>query len=154
MSLKHIPVVVRLYPKEVDAADAMKELRVDRHNIDKELLRQPGKYAWWSALYCEAELKSARLHEKLERLESKLFRHYIRKRKRSRRVSDIKHAIMKDSSYLKLRERVLYWDHAARLLKHIVRAFDQRLSGLQTYSANQRKEWKEAEESSGRHHKH
>ena len=141
MSIKHIPVVVRLYPDEVEKADAMKELKVDRHNIDKELLKQPGKYAWWSALYSESEFKAAKLHEKLERMESKLFRHYIRKKHRSRRVSDIKHAIMVDKDYLRLRERVLYWDHAARLLKHIVRAFDQRLSGLQTYSANQRRDW-------------
>ncbi len=154
MSLKSIPIVIRLHSHQIESADAMKDLAIDKHRIDKALLKQPATYAWYAALYSEAEAKSAELHERQERMESKLFREYMRKVGKSRRVSDVKHAIMKDKDYLRLRDRVLLWDNSARVLKHIVRAFDQRLSVLQSYSANQRRDWRAEDEiNSKKHHR-
>jgi hypothetical protein len=143
MSLKHAPVVIQLYPEEVSKADLVRELRINKHNLDRELLRQPGAYAWWAALYSETAAKANALRERLEHVESKLAIRLGRKlriKNKYFRVSDLQHYIKRDPVYRKLKSRLRRWEDSERLLKYGVRAFEQRKDVLQSYCANQRRE--------------
>ena len=77
--LRKIPVVIRLDPERVDQSDLSKELRIDKLNLDNELLRQPSKYIWWAALYAETISKCELLREKLDILDSNLSLKYAKK---------------------------------------------------------------------------
>ncbi len=143
MRLKHIPVVVRLYPKEMHRSDLMAELKVDRHNIDAELRRQPARYMFWAALYSSVAAKADMLQEKLDQLEAGLFRQYSKK---ARRVTDIRQIVSLNHEYQILRASLRRWRSSERLLKYGVRAFEQRKDILMAYNANLRAEKKVAEE--------
>jgi hypothetical protein len=136
---KHAPVIVKLYEQEVHEADLMRELRVDKHRIDEELLRQPGKYAWWGSLYTEVSSKVELLDMRLEEMYGELARHYYQKHGKLK-ATDLKHYILANPKYQKLRRRLWQWRKSQSFLKHAVRAFDQRLNSLQSYAADQRKE--------------
>lgn len=139
---KHAPVVVQLYEGEVHKADLLRELRIDRHQIDREILKQPGKYAWWGALHSEVAAKVERLEIELDHLYSKLYVLYTnsRDKKTRMRVTEVKHLIEVNSMYHKLRKKLWRWRKSERFLKHAVRAFDQRLYALQSRAADQRRE--------------
>jgi hypothetical protein len=143
--LRRIPVLVQLYPKDLHEADLMKELKIDRHNLDKELLRQPSRYAFWAALYATVSARVALLQEKLDQKEAELFIFYARNKK-AKRVSDIKFHVLRNSDFQELRARLRKWQDSERTLKYAERAFTQRLSALQTVSANVRREWKSEED--------
>lgn len=136
----HAPVIVHLSEKEVHEADLLRELRIDRHQIDRELLRQPGKFAWWGSLYSEVAAKVERLEIDLDQLYAKLYVHYTKHREEKLRVTELKHLIELHPKYQKLRKRLWRWRKSERFLKHAVRAFDQRLYSLQSRAADQRRE--------------
>ena len=141
MPLKKVPVVVRLSPKQVHEADLMEELRINPDSLDRELLRQPAKYAWWAALYSETASKVELLRQKRERLEGKLFvKLRAQNSRRGVRVKDINHLVHRDGRYRKLSRRLRRWESAERLLKFAERAFSQRKDVLMALNANQRRE--------------
>lgn len=146
MAIKKLPVIIQLYPEEVHKADLLRELRIDKHDLDRELLKQPGAYAWWAALYSEAAAKVELLQEKLERLEARLFIRYL-KRMKSRGnakyvpAGNINKLVVLNPKYIALRAKVRQWKDAERVLKYsAVRGFEQRKDVIQSYCANQRRE--------------
>lgn len=139
-SYKHAPVVVRLYEKEVHEADLLRELRIDRHQIDRELLRQPGKFAWWSSLHSEIAAKVELLEIELDQMYATLYVHFLGKKDGKMKVTEVKHLIELHPDYEKLRKKLWTWRKSERFLKGAVRAFDQRLYALQSSAADQRKE--------------
>jgi len=137
--LRHAPVVIQLRPTEVYKADLLKELRVDRTRIDRELLHQPGKYAWWASLSAQVAATVSELEEKLEHLEAKLSKER-RARGKPIRVGDMKMGFWDSTRYRKLRAKLRHWEDSARFLEKSERAFQQRASMLQSFNANMRKE--------------
>ena len=150
MSLRHTPVVVRLSEKDVEKSDLMRELRIDRHRLGHELLRQPGKFGWWASLYAEVESKAEILEIRLEEMFGELARHYLRKYKGKLKATELKHRIVGNAEYQKLRRRLWRWKKSERFLKGAVRAFEQRKDVLQSYAADRRKE-RESEPKVRRH---
>lgn len=147
--MKHAPIVISLYPNEVQKADLIKALKIDRHAVDRELLRQPAKYVWWSTLYSEVSRKVDSLEEKLGRLEARLavqFTKDLRSRSKKYRVSDVKFYIANNSKYQRLQTKLRRWKASERILKYAERGFTQRASMLQSYCANTRRERKVTED--------
>lgn len=138
--LKRIPVVIRLYPQDIHKADLMRELRIDKHNLDRELIRQPARYAFWASLYSVVAAKVAFLQERLDNLEAKLFIEYARDKK-ARRVSDIKFHVLRNPDFQILKSKLRRWQDSERNLKYGMRGFEQRKDVLQTLAANHRREW-------------
>jgi len=135
--LNKIPVVIQLRLEQIQKADLQEELRIDKFNLEKELRRQPGRYMWWAALYSEASAKVELLKDKLDHLESKLFSRYA---KNHDRVSDVKHRVILDLEYQKLKSRLRRWQDSERLLKYAEKAFSQRAMAIMGINANLRKE--------------
>jgi predicted nucleic acid-binding Zn-ribbon protein len=141
--LKHLPVVIQLYESEISEADLIKELKVDKHRIDRELLRQPGLYAWWAALYSASAEKCEKLQMRMERLQAQLSTEATRKLKtRSKyvRAGEVQDLVKNNKELKRMQERLLRWRSAERQLKYAVRAFEQRKDVIQSYCANQRRE--------------
>lgn len=153
MKLKKAPVIVNLHPEEVYRADLMKELKINPHDIDRQLLRQPGKYAWWAALYSEVAAKVEQLEIELDKLQGRLALRYAKGRKKGFRVTDIKNQISVNPRYNILRQRLWRWRKSERFLKYsAVRGFEQRKDVIQSYCANQRRE-REAEPITKKRHR-
>jgi len=153
--LKRLPVVIQLYPDEVHKADLIRELKIDRHQLDRELIRQPTLYAWWASLYSAVASRAAKYREQLEQLDARLSVRFSRKLRFGRtylRAGEVKHHVLLSARYQKIKARVRRWDDAERQLKHAVRAFEQRKDCLQTYCANERRE-RDAEPKVKRHHR-
>lgn len=141
--LKRLPVVIQLYASEVEKADLIQELRVDKHRMDRELLRQPGLYAWWAALYSASVDKCEKLQLRLERLEARLTTEVSRRLKAKSkyvRAGEVTAEVRNDKELQRMQERLLRWRSAERELKYAVRAFEQRKDVIQSYCANQRRE--------------
>jgi len=143
--MNHAPVVIRLYPKEVQKADLIQALKIDRHNLERELLKQPGKYVWWATLYSEVSRRVDSLEEKLGRLEAKLAIEFT-EGKKSYKVRDVKYYIANSHRYQKLQTELRHWKASERTLKFAEKGFTQRASMLQSYSANTRGERKATED--------
>jgi hypothetical protein len=140
MKKRKIPVIIRLQEDQVFKADLLKEVRIDRHRLTRELIRQPGKYAFWAAMYSKASERVALYEERLATLESQLFIRYS-KSERKQRVSDIKHLVAVNQEYRILKSKVRKWKDYERHLKFAEKSFQQRLYALQSINANVRKEW-------------
>lgn len=139
--LNKIPIVVQLYPQQVHEADLMRELKIDKLNLDREMRRQPSRYAFWAALYSVVAAKVAFLQEKLERTEARLFIRYA-KAGVAKRVSDIKFHVIRNSEYAELKSKLRRWQDSERILKYsAMRGFEQRTFMLQALAANKRREW-------------
>src|SRR5277367_2222632 len=95
IKLRKVPVLVQIYPQQIHEADLMKELRIDRHNLDRELERQPRKYGFWAALYAEVAAKVTFLQEKLDVLEANLFIRYA-KSGVAKRKTDLKFYVIRN----------------------------------------------------------
>jgi hypothetical protein len=147
--MKRTPVVIQLYPKEIEKADLMKELRIQKHNLGSALRRQPGLYAWWSGLYSEVSAKTARIRERLEYLEARkaiAFSKKLRRKHIRHTVSDIKHYVSLSPEIRGLRKKLLRWENSERILKHAVRSFEQRKDVIMALNANVRAERKSEDE--------
>jgi len=140
--LDSIPIVVRLDAKRVHTADLLRELRVDKFHLEREILEQAGKYAWWATLYAEVEAKCELLREKLEGLEARLAHNFVEGSEAKHRVTDVKYYVRQNGKYATLRRRLRHWENALRTLKYAEKAWMQRAGLLQTYSANQRQDKK------------
>ncbi|SRR6266550_6187960 len=140
-NLKKIPIIVQLYPQQVHEADLMRELKIDKLNLDRELRRQPARYAFWAALYSAVAARVESLKEKLERVEANLFIKYA-KSGVAKRVSDIKFHVIRNPEYADLKSRLRKWQDSERVLKYsAMRGFEQRTFMLQAIAANKRREW-------------
>lgn len=139
--LKNVPIIVQLYPQQVHEADLMRELRIDKLNIDRELRNHSTHYAFWAALYSEVAAKVALLKEKLEKVEARLFIKYARSNV-AKRKTDLKYHVTINSEYAELKSRLRKWEDSERVLKYsAVRGFEQRTFMLQALAANKRQEW-------------
>ena len=142
--LRKIPVVIRLDPERIEKSDLSKELRINKLDLDDELLRQPGKYAWWAALYAETVAKCELFRERLDILESKLSLKYgkqlAEQRGKRAKSTDIRHHVRTDLDHISLRGKLRRWEAAERLFKYAERAFSQRKDVLMGYNANVRSE--------------
>jgi hypothetical protein len=150
--LKHAPVVIQLYPSEIEKSDLLKELRIDKNNLSRALIRQPGLYAWWSSLYSEVVDKTANFAAELEVAEAKKaikLTKKFREMGRKHTVSDIKHYVSISPKIRELRKELRIWQNSERILKHAVRSFEQRKDVLMALNANLRAEKKSEEEGGG-----
>lgn len=140
--LKHLPIIVRLSDNDVRNLDLMKALHIDRFDLDRQLARQPGLYAYWSSLYSMASAKVSRLKEDLEHLEARLYIRIVQEHRNEGgfRVTDVKQHVIVNPKYRRLQRRLRHWMDAERHLKFAEKAFDQRMHALQSINANTRRE--------------
>lgn len=139
--LKKAPVLVQIYPDDIHKSDLMKELKIDRHKLDRELMQQPARYAFWAFLYSAVSAKVSFLQEQLDAMEADLFVLYA-KRQSARRVSDIKFHVQQNPLFKALKARLRRWQDSERVLKYAERAFQQRKDVLMAINANYRSEKK------------
>jgi len=140
--LSKIPVVVQLYPDDVYKADLAKALKIDKHNLTNELVRQPALYGFWSALYSVVSAKVAFLQEQLENLDADLFKFYLLK-KHVKKPTDIKNYIRDNPRFQMAKKKLRKWQEAERNLKYAEKAFQQRFSVLMAINANKRQDKKQ-----------
>ena len=133
--LKHIPVVVQLYPQDIHKADLMRELKINPLNLDRELERQAARYAFWSSLHSAVAAKTARLQELLDNLEAKL---YVKYSSSVSRTTDIKLHVKNNEKFQSLRAKLRRWANSERTLKGAVKSFEQRKDLLMALNANKR----------------
>jgi hypothetical protein len=138
--LKKVPILIQLYPDDVYNADLTKALKIDRHNLSRELLNQPALYGFWTSLYCVVSEKVTLLREQVDQHESFLSREYVRKFGNKNRVGDMRHFIAKDERLVMLKKKLRLWQNSERLLKYAERAFEQRLNVLMAINANKRQD--------------
>jgi len=119
-----------------------KELKIDRHSLNNELVRQSALYGFWSGLYAIVSAKVAFLEEQVDHMESKLFKHY-RIDKHIKKVTDIKYLINGRSEYQTIKTRLRRWKDSERQLKYAERAFSQRKDILMAINANRRQDKKQ-----------
>ena len=132
--LKHLPIIVRLSDKEVKQSDLMRELRIDHANIDRQLARQPGRYAYWSQLYATIAAKVSKYKEDLESLEADVFTDFLGT------VTEKRTAVKQNREYKELKAKLRRWENAERHAKFAERALEHKLSVLMALNANQRRE--------------
>jgi hypothetical protein len=135
--LNKIPILVQLYPEDVYKSDLAKALKIDRHNLTNELLKQPALYGFWAGLYSIVSARVAFLIEQLENLEGELFKYY-RIDKHISKPTDIKHFIQRNPKHQEARKKLRRWQDAERTLKYAERAFSQRKDILMAINANRR----------------
>lgn len=135
--LKKLPVVVRFSDSEVKKYDLMKELKVDRMNLDEQLARQPRLYAKWSELYATASARVAKLKETLEKLEAQLHIQYIEE---GYKYTEAKHKVLLNKKYQLYQIRLRRWTSAEKHLQYASKSFEQRLTAMICLNANVRKE--------------
>jgi hypothetical protein len=140
--IKKLPVIVQLYDTDVHKSNLLKELKIDPHNLDLQLSRQPGRYAFWSELYATVSARVSRLKEELETLEARLYIRTIKKHRGEKgfRVTDAKQFVYIHPKYRRLRKRLRVWMDSERYLRYAEKSFDQRLHCLQSICANTRRE--------------
>jgi len=132
--IKKLPVVVHLSDSDVKELDLMKELRVDKFNLDRQLMQYAQRYGYWAELYASASAKVSKLREDLESLEAELFG------RSGGNVTDKRFWIKRHPRYRAVRKRLRKWEDAERFLKFAEKAFDKKLSVLMCLNANERKE--------------
>jgi hypothetical protein len=136
--LKFIPVVVQLYPQQVHEADLMRELKIDSHRLDRELMRQPARYAFWASLYSTVAAKVEQLKEELDNLEAKLSIRYS-SNGGAKRKYELKYHVVRNKEFQHLRSRLRRWMDSERTLKYgAMRGFEHRLSCIMALNANRR----------------
>ena len=135
--LSKIPVIVQLYPDDIYKSDLAKALKVDKHNLTNELVRQPALYGFWASLYSTVSAKVEFLKEQLDNLDSDLFKYYLLE-KHIKKPTDIKHYINSNSKYQKAKKKLRRWQEAERHLKYAEKAFQQRFGVLMALNANKR----------------
>ena len=74
--IRRAPFVLRIRETDVEQSDLLKELKIDKHKLDRNLLEQPGVYAWWSGLLAEVSSKADKLDMELEELYAELAGEY------------------------------------------------------------------------------
>jgi hypothetical protein len=136
--LAEIPVVVQIYPQQIHEADLMRELRVDKHSLDRELERNPRRYGFWAALYSEVSAKVSDLEDRLAVLEANLFIKYA-KANVAKRKTDLKFYVVRNEKYMKLKRRLRNWQNSERTLKYsAMRGIEMKQSSLMALNANRR----------------
>lgn len=140
--LKHLPIIVRLSDDEVSKSDLMRELRIEHSDIDRQLARQPGRYAYWSQLYATTAARVSKLREDLEALEARLYIRAIKQHRGEKgfKVTDARQYAALHPKYLRLRRKLRHWMDAERHAKFAERALEHKLSVLMALNANQRRE--------------
>lgn len=139
--LSTVPVLIQLYPEDIHRANLTKELKIDKDNLDRELLRQPARYGFWSALYSVVSAKVAMLEERKEIMESDLFKRF-KVDKGYKKVTDIKYLINRNQEFRAMKSMLRKWKDSERILKYAEKAFQQRLSVLMAVNANRRQDKK------------
>lgn len=136
--VRKVPIIVQIYPQQIHEADLMRELKVDKHNLDRELERQPRRYGFWGALYSEVSAKVSMLEDKLAVLEANLFIKYA-KSGVAKRKTDLKFYVVRNEKYQALKRRLRNWQNSERTLKYsALKGLEQKASMLMALNANRR----------------
>lgn len=119
-------------------------LRIDEHNLEIEINKQPAKYIYWASIleklrsYLEAaELKEERIRASLyEKARESL----IEKGTPKPTKDQIESWILLQEDYVEVREQVLIYQKFVKHLSFVVKALEQRHSMLVQLSALKRDE--------------
>lgn len=138
--LKKIPIVIRLNPDSIYNSDLQKELKIDRHRLKTELLRQAGRYAWWVSLHSEVLAKCEEIEDSVELLKSQLFLKYAKEEGKGTRKYDLVHRVNLNPKYQIAKARLRKWKKAERILRGAEKSWSQRQVMLQMLYSRERKE--------------
>lgn len=117
--------------------DTLKELRIDRHNLDEEIIKQAAHYAFFDVLYEYARSQRLDLEAKVERREyvvEQETRAAAAKSNQKTTEGSIKVAVRNDEERLHLLEELQEADAYERLLGAMVSALTQRQNMLTALS--------------------
>ena len=116
-------------------------LQIDQDDLNEELVRQPGKYAWVAFLY---ELASHVRNQK-EHNVKRMYAHsddtYRRCLEGKISENRVAQAIEKDEDYIDAVDDYLEWKMKCGLLGKACRAMEHRRDSLLALNVNLRKEW-------------
>ena len=115
--------------------DLQKELRIDEHRLEQEMIEQPSKYIYWSSI-----LEKLRLYQEQCELDLEFLLGRLDKEARehlmvtgTKPTKDSVEAYIKRSNEYKIaKEKCNYYDYLVRRLQFIVKSLEQRKDMLQS----------------------
>ena len=116
-------------------------LHIDSDDMNNELVRQPGKYAWVAFLSELAEDVRRRRECQVKRVYAERDENYRRYLDGKPSEARIKQAIERDQDYLDAVDDHLEWKLKCGLLGKACQAMEHRRDSLLALNVNLRKEW-------------
>jgi len=118
-------------------SDLVKDLKIDKDNINEELMNQPLLYRKWSKILAEAN-RNVRIFEvELLRVKARAHAKYSQIGKK---VKEVESLVMLDDDVVEVYDELVEAEELAENLKGIVVSFRQRHDSLREVSMNLRKE--------------
>jgi len=135
-------IVIKLNKDYAVNTDA--ELKIDKNDINEELMKQPSKIAWFSVLYALAIEKRDGIKNDLEFVEAELDK-AVRSNPTSYGIDkmtegSIAAASHSDELWIKTKTDLIAANRDVNILSGVVNAFDHRKDMLVTLCANMRQE--------------
>lgn len=131
------------YNKQELTYSISNELAVDETNYQQEYLKQPAKYAFWSAVLQSAKLNLAAKTHELENVHAALYQG-INKQLQDAKVRPTKDLIesyiVLQDSYKKALKQVDICEYSVGQVTYLVKAFEQRKDMLISYGSEMRRD--------------
>lgn len=118
--------------------DLKAELAINEDNLDREMLEQPSKYVYWSAILERIKLFQENSDLELDLLMAELDQEarevMTAPESKIKPTKDSVDAYIKRTEKFRIaKEKCNYYDYLARRINFIVRSFEQRKDMLQSY---------------------
>lgn len=121
---------------QLEVFNLKEELKVNEINLQEEMLKQPGKYIYWSALLEKLKYYQEGKELEIEQREAELepvARQELKKEETKPTKDMIAAYIKRDETYQKLQADLLTYNFIVGKIGRIVKAFEQRKDMLQSY---------------------
>lgn len=130
--------IVRLVDEngQLEVFNLKEELRVNEHNLLKEMLEQPGKYIYWSSVLEKLKYYQESRELALERREAELepiARTELKKVETKPTKDMIAAYVKRDEQYQNIQDELQAYSLIVGKVTRIVKAFEQRKDMLQSY---------------------
>jgi len=121
---------------QVESFNLKEELKVNEHNLLKEMLEQPGKYIYWASVLEKLKFYQESKELSLERREAEL-EPIARKELKAEETKPTKDMIAayikRDEQYQQIQNELQTYNLIIGKVSRIVKAFEQRKDMLQSY---------------------
>lgn len=131
------------YNGQMTTYSVSQELAVNEQNYQQEFIRQPAKYAFWSAVLQQAKYVLAAQESRLEKVHAQVYNkvNTALLKEGMRPTKDLIEAqIVLDDEYQKAKSQVETCEYSVSQVQYLVKAFEQRKDMLVQFGADMRKD--------------
>ena len=131
------------YNGQMTTYSVSRELAVNEENYQQEFIKQPAKYAFWSAVLQQAKYVLASQQSKLEKVHAQLYNEvYTTLSKEGMRPTKdlIEAQIILEDPYQEAQAQVESCEYSVSQVQYLVKAFEQRKDMLVQFGADMRKD--------------